>query len=43
MITAIRKDARVSLTDDEIVGGMFDAMDDGLNAQACIERLAGTE
>ena len=41
MISAIRKDARVSLSDDEIIGAVCDGMDEGLDAAACLERLAG--
>jgi hypothetical protein len=41
MISAIRKDPRVSLSDDEIIDAVCDGMDEGLDAQACLERLAG--
>ncbi len=41
MIAAIRKDARVSLSDDDIIDAVCDAMEDGLDAPACLERLAG--
>jgi hypothetical protein len=41
MIEAIRKDARVSLSDDDIIDVVSDAMDEGLDAAACLERLAG--
>ena len=40
MIAAIRKDARVTLSDDAITDVICDAMDEGLDAQACLERLA---
>ncbi len=36
---AIRKDAKVSLTDDEIADAICDAMDEGLTAEACLESL----
>lgn len=42
LIAAIRKDARVLLSDDEIMDTVCKAMDDGLDAQACLERLAGS-
>lgn len=38
---AIRKDARVTLSDGDIAEAVFEAMDEGLTAQACLERLAG--
>jgi hypothetical protein len=41
LIAAIRKDPRVSLSDDDIIDAVCDAIDDGLDAQACLERLAG--
>jgi len=40
MISAIRKDPRVSLSDDEIIDAVCDGMDEGLDAAACLERLA---
>jgi len=40
LISAIRKDSRVSLSDDDIADVIMDAMDDGLDAAACLERLA---
>jgi len=43
MIEAIRKDSRVSLSDDGIIDAILDAMDDGLDAPACMERLAGSK
>lgn len=42
LISAIRKDSRVSLSDDAIIDAMSDAMDEGLDAPACLERLAGS-
>ena len=41
MISAIRKDTRVSLSDDQIIDAVCEAMDEGLDAAACLERLAG--
>lgn len=43
MIAAIRKDTRVSLSDDEITDIVCDAMDDGWDAAACLERLAASK
>jgi hypothetical protein len=40
LISAIRKDARISLSDDDITDGILDAMDNGLDAPACLEQLA---
>ena len=42
MIAAIRRDTRVSLSDDDITDAVCDAMDAGLDAPACLERLAGS-
>jgi hypothetical protein len=42
MIAAIRKDTRVALSDDDITDVVCDAMDEGLDAAACLERLAGS-
>ena len=42
MISAIRKDPRISLSDDHIINTICDGMDEGLDAQACLERLAGS-
>jgi hypothetical protein len=39
MISAIRKDKRVSLSDDELIDAVCEAMDEGLDAAACLERL----
>jgi hypothetical protein len=41
MIVAIRKDPRVTLSDDDLIDAMCDAMDENLDAPACLERLAG--
>jgi hypothetical protein len=35
------KDTRISLSDDDLANDMLEAMDEGLDAQACVERLAG--
>jgi hypothetical protein len=40
LISAIRKDARISLSDDDITDAILDAMNSGLDAPACLERLA---
>ena len=42
LIAAIREDPRVSLSDDDIIDAVCDAIHDGLDAQACLERLAGS-
>lgn len=42
MIAAIRSDPRVSLSDDDIINIVCDAMDEGLDATACLERLASS-
>jgi hypothetical protein len=42
MIIAIQRDPRVSLSDDDIIDIVCDAMDEGLDAQACLERLASS-
>lgn len=39
MIAAIRRDTRVSLSDDDIIDAVCDAMDEGFDASACLERL----
>lgn len=40
LIFAIRKDSRVTMSDDAIIEAMCDAMDDGLDASACLKRLS---
>jgi hypothetical protein len=40
LIEAIRKDERISLSDDAIAEAVCDAMDEGLDAQECLDRLA---
>ena len=40
MLAAIRRDARVAGSDDDITDAVCDAMDEGLDASACLERLA---
>ena len=42
MITAIRRDARVSLSDEDIIKAVCDAQGEGLNAPDCLERLAAS-
>lgn len=39
LITAIRRDTRVSLSDEEIIDTICRAIDEGLDAAACLERL----
>jgi len=39
LMAAIRRDARVSLSDDDISDTVRAAMDEGLDALACLERL----
>ena len=41
IIEAIRRDTRVTLSDDAITDVMCDAMDEELDAFACLERLSG--
>jgi hypothetical protein len=41
LISAIRKDTRISLSDNDIEDAILHAMDEGLDAPACLERLAG--
>jgi hypothetical protein len=38
---AIRQDSRVLLSDEAIEDAILDAIDNGLNAPACLQRLAG--
>jgi hypothetical protein len=42
LLEAIRRDTRVTGSDDDITDTICDAMDEGLDAQACLERLAGS-
>ena len=42
LISAIRKDLRISISDADIEDTILYAMDDGLDAPACLERLAGS-
>ena len=42
MLAAIRRDTRVAGSDDDITDAICDAMDEGLEASACLERLAGS-
>lgn len=37
---SIRKDALITLSDAEITAAICDAMDQGLDAHACLERMA---
>lgn len=40
LISDIRKDTRISLSDDAIIDAVCDAMDEELSAQECLDRLA---
>ena len=40
LLVAIRRDTRVAGSDDDITDAICDAMDDGVDAAACLERLA---
>ena len=42
LISAIRKDPRIKISDDEIEDAIMDAMDDGTDAEACFKRLTGS-
>jgi len=42
LISAIRKDSRIKILDDAIENVIVDAMDEELDAEACLERLAGS-
>jgi hypothetical protein len=39
LISAIRQDSRISLSEDDITEVILDAMDNGMDATACLERL----
>ena len=39
MIEAIRKDSRVTLSDEEIIDVVGEAIDEGLDAEQCLARL----
>jgi hypothetical protein len=40
LISAIRKGTRIPLSDDDLEDAILDAMDEGLDAPTCLERLA---
>ncbi|HTV41764.1 MAG TPA: hypothetical protein VMF08_14375 [Candidatus Sulfotelmatobacter sp.] len=40
LISAIRKDSRIKISDEAIEDAVIDAMDEELDAEACLERLA---
>ncbi|HZV36199.1 MAG TPA: hypothetical protein VFB72_16605 [Verrucomicrobiae bacterium] len=42
LIEAIRKDKRISISDEAITDVILDAMDEGLDAAACMERLTAS-
>jgi hypothetical protein len=41
LIEAIRKDKRVTMSDDKMIDLMCDAMDEGWDAQRCLDRMIG--
>lgn len=43
LIASIRKDTGVTLSEDDIIDAMCDAIDDCLDAPACLERLASAQ
>jgi hypothetical protein len=43
MIAAIRMDARVVMSDQDIINVMCDAMDENLDASTCLERLTSSK
>jgi hypothetical protein len=43
LIEAIRKDKRIRRSDDEIIDLMIEMMEDGLDGQAVLDRLAGSD
>jgi len=42
LIIAIRRDPRVTLSDDDMIDTIMDAMDENLDAPQCLERLVGS-
>ena len=42
LIAVIRKDTRVTRSDDDLTDAIRDAMDDGLDAAACLKRPASS-
>ena len=40
LIFSIRKDTRITISDEEITDAMSDAMEESVDAVACLERLA---
>jgi hypothetical protein len=40
LCAAIRKDSRITLSDDDIADTISEALDDERDAEACLERLA---
>lgn len=40
LIEAIRKDTRISISDDDLIDAMSDAMDERLDADTCLGHLA---
>jgi hypothetical protein len=42
MISAIRKDSRIKISSVAVEDVILDALDEGLNAEACFKRLTGS-
>jgi hypothetical protein len=42
LISAIRKDSRIKISDDAIEDVIMDAMGEELDAEACLKRLTGS-
>lgn len=42
LISAIRKDSRIKISDDAIEDAVIDAMDEELDAETCMEHLAAS-
>lgn len=42
LISAIRKDSRIKISDDAIEDAIMEAMDEELEAEACFQRLTGS-
>jgi hypothetical protein len=41
-ISVIRRDSRIKISDQAIEDVIMDAMDEGLDAEVCLERLVGS-
>jgi hypothetical protein len=42
LISALRQDKRITISDDEIEDIIMDAMDEELDAESCLQRLVGS-